>query len=133
MSDAICIDCRTDLDPDPLGPFGAPVAEYFYLVHDRIWRQAGMTAARGSFLCVGCLELRLGRELQGEDFKDSFTNRPQRQDSPRLADRKSRKDWSASESQGPFAQLAAEYGVPKLPPRPMLRRRKKKANKRRTR
>ena len=91
MSKSICKDCHTDLDPIPLG---VGVAEYFYLVRDELWRAAGMSTSWGNFLCIGCLEQRLGRELEGADFKaDTPVNRPQRQDTARLAARKAKQAW----------------------------------------
>ena len=50
-------------------------------------------AARGpqpGFLCIGCLERRLGRELTAADFLGVSLNEPNACDSPRLADRKQR-------------------------------------------
>lgn len=43
------------------------------MVHDHLWAQAGTT---DGFLCIGCLERRLGRRLQSRDFA--------RLDGPRL-------------------------------------------------
>jgi hypothetical protein len=63
--DVPCRDCRADTlpaDPDAGG------AE-FYMVHDRVWADAGIAADDGC-LCIGCLERRLGRRLWPEDFKD---------------------------------------------------------------
>jgi hypothetical protein len=40
------------------------------------------------FLCVGCLEKRLGRELTAEDFPDAPINHQHDLDTPRLAARK---------------------------------------------
>jgi hypothetical protein len=42
-----------------------------------------------SYLCIGCLELRLGRRLVPDDFTDAPLNEC-RGDSPRLHDRKTR-------------------------------------------
>jgi hypothetical protein len=36
------------------------------MVRDSVWQAAGMTA-RG-YLCIGCLEARLGRQLHRRDF-----------------------------------------------------------------
>jgi hypothetical protein len=42
----------------------------YYMVHDRVWHVAHRTNELPSgFLCVGCLERRLGRELTAADFK----------------------------------------------------------------
>ncbi|MCW2929970.1 MAG: hypothetical protein JWM19_932 [Actinomycetia bacterium] len=42
-----------------------------YAVHDNLWGQAG--GGRG-LLCIGCLENRLGRQLNKDDFPDRFVN-----------------------------------------------------------
>jgi hypothetical protein len=57
-----------------------------YMVHSAVWAAAGMPYA--GYLCVGCLETRLGRTLTARDFKDVPLNRPGvRRHSPRLHDR----------------------------------------------
>jgi hypothetical protein len=38
-----------------------------YLVHDHVWKKAGMEPM-GGCLCIGCLEKRIGRRLQPFDF-----------------------------------------------------------------
>ncbi len=44
------------------------------MVHDHVWHAAGMADADG-FLCIGCLEARLGRTLIAADFRsDMFMN-----------------------------------------------------------
>jgi len=46
------------------------------MVHDHLWAEAGMKPRRISgMLCVGCLEIRLGRELNSNDFIDAPINR----------------------------------------------------------
>jgi hypothetical protein len=56
-----CHDCGTEtLSPEP----GVPTE--YYMVHDRLW-QAARAPSRG-YLCVGCLEHRLGRHLHRGDF-----------------------------------------------------------------
>ena len=48
--------------------FDTIVVEY-YMVHDHVWAAAGMGPDEDSgFLCIGCLERRLGRPLIGGDF-----------------------------------------------------------------
>lgn len=37
-----------------------------YLVRDKVWNKAGMTVL--GFLCVRCLEKRLGRQLRKADY-----------------------------------------------------------------
>jgi hypothetical protein len=55
------------------------------MVHNAIWQQAGVA---GSYLCVGCLEHRLGRRLVPKDFTAAPVNGPSPWDTPRLASRK---------------------------------------------
>jgi hypothetical protein len=43
----------------------------WYLVLDEVWAEAGM---RRGFLCVDCLERRLGRRLASADFKRHRVN-----------------------------------------------------------
>jgi hypothetical protein len=42
-------------------------------------------ASGGDFLCVGCLERRLGRTLLASDFTKASINEPSPWDTPRLA------------------------------------------------
>ena len=65
--DAPCFDCGT-----PTGR-GDETNEW-YMVHDRVWQAAGM--GRDGFLCIGCLEARLGRRLWREDFTSAPVNDP---------------------------------------------------------
>lgn len=69
-----CADCRTDV---------VGIHEW-YMVHDQVWQAAGM--CNFGFLCIGCLEKRLGRRLAAADFRDLEVNRD-RNHSDRLADR----------------------------------------------
>jgi hypothetical protein len=58
------------------------------MVRDDVWTAAGI---RDGFLCVGCLERRLGRSLAPDDFPDLPINEPgDPWDTPRLAARKAR-------------------------------------------
>jgi hypothetical protein len=41
-----------------------------YMVHDHVWRKAGMKLGYSGCLCIGCLERRIGRPLRPEDFTD---------------------------------------------------------------
>jgi hypothetical protein len=45
----------------------------WYMVHDDVWKAAGMETMGGA-LCIGCLEERLGRDLTADDFKDCPLN-----------------------------------------------------------
>ncbi len=42
----------------------------WYMVKDRVWR-TGQKKGRSRFLCVSCLEDRIGRKLSCEDFSRS--------------------------------------------------------------
>jgi hypothetical protein len=65
-----CKDCGVDTMP-PRGK-----AEW-YVVHDEVWQAAGMQDDLGKqagFLCIGCLETRIGRILTPADFIDAPIN-----------------------------------------------------------
>jgi hypothetical protein len=48
------------------------------MVHWNVWRQAKKKPGeRLHYLCIGCLELRLGRQLTGADFTDCPLNKMQ--------------------------------------------------------
>jgi hypothetical protein len=55
-----CLDCRVDTRS------GTGIDEY-YAVHDEVWAATGL-APRDGMLCIGCLERRIGRELELKDF-----------------------------------------------------------------
>ena len=63
----ICIDCKVD----------TTVIGEFYMVADELWETAvsGKRQRKSIMLCIGCLEERLGRQLQATDFKDVPVNR----------------------------------------------------------
>ena len=67
---APCRDCGVDVAP---GHRDQP--SELYMVHDELWAAAGMTPD-GGHLCIGCLELRLGRQLRRDDFVDALINAP---------------------------------------------------------
>lgn len=48
----------------------------WYMVHDRVWAKAGMKP-KGGYLCISCLETRLGRRLRHADFTDAPCNDPE--------------------------------------------------------
>jgi hypothetical protein len=56
------------------------------MVSDELWAAAGM-AAEGGRLCVRCIERRLGRYLQPEDFLGLPINEPSNYSSPLLVSR----------------------------------------------
>jgi hypothetical protein len=77
VSSAPCDDCGFDT----LNPEG----HEWYMVTGAAWEPV---AADAKFLCVGCLEGRLGRRLTPADFAPWAINERSVLDSPRLADRK---------------------------------------------
>lgn len=48
----------------------ADTREEYYMVHDDIWERYGMDP----FLCIGCLEERMGRKLTFYDFTHCLLN-----------------------------------------------------------
>jgi hypothetical protein len=58
LRDFSCADCGHDYDE-------------FYMVRDDIWKACG--AGKG-LLCIGCLEKRIGRQLNQQDFTDALVN-----------------------------------------------------------
>jgi len=62
----------------------------FYMVDDEVWDAAvgPDRFIRDSYLCIGCIELRLGRRLRPDDFTDVPLN--DGGGSPRLRDRMTR-------------------------------------------
>ena|SRR5713101_9362602 len=97
MNEAPCLDCGTDTAPCT-GRRGCRHAgrwEY-YMVSDRLWRKAlglvddaELGCMEGFYLCVRCLERRLGRKLRPGDFTNAPINEPSPWDTPLLAARKS--------------------------------------------
>ena len=73
----ICDDCGRDTVKPPFE---------WYTVRDHVWAETGL-GTHDAVLCVGCLEHRLGRQLQPEDFADVPTNVPSVHYSERLLDR----------------------------------------------
>ena len=45
----------------------------WYMVRDEVWAASGL-APRDGYLCIGCLEKRLGRRLRPYDFTDAPVN-----------------------------------------------------------
>lgn len=52
----LCKDCGTDTDLE------------YYMVHNYLWKIAHNNKYEDGYLCVGCIEERLGRQLNKEDF-----------------------------------------------------------------
>jgi hypothetical protein len=63
-----CADCNTVLTIRD-GLFGGWTNEWFML-KDRVW-QRSQRDRKCRFLCVGCLECRIGRKLSSDDFRRS--------------------------------------------------------------
>jgi hypothetical protein len=84
---APCKDCGVETTPEPL----RDGTWEWYMVRDHVWTEAGMESYNGGCLCIGCLELRLGRSLCREDFRptDLTTDwiRESRLHTPRLRSR----------------------------------------------
>lgn len=76
--DVICSDCSVDC---------GKLLEYAYMVHDDIWKPV----SDAKYLCISCLETRLGRELNKSDFPDDILlNEMHWQQSERLKRRMAR-------------------------------------------
>jgi hypothetical protein len=93
----VCSDCGMETAPrtgeiDPWEGLRRPgpkdVGKWeFYMVRNEIWQAVG--SGRG-FLCIGCLELRLGRVLKPRDFTSAEINDWSPLDTPRLVASKSK-------------------------------------------
>jgi hypothetical protein len=59
-----CNDC--DVDTQDIGEW--------YMVKDEVWAAAWPKGSKREFLCIGCLETRLGRRLTSDDFTDATIN-----------------------------------------------------------
>jgi hypothetical protein len=61
---AWCFECGVDIEE---------IGEFSYMVHRDVWLAAAPWNTDGGmfdFLCIGCLEARLGRQLMADDFPD---------------------------------------------------------------
>jgi hypothetical protein len=74
-----CVDCGRDTC--------SPDQHEWYMVHDDLWAAAGMLPEGGGCLCVGCLEKRIGHQLEPTDFTNAGINDPNGPHSARLRDR----------------------------------------------
>lgn len=82
---AFCADCGIDTCPD-LRKKGAKTE--WYMVHDWVWMAANPPRTEPCYLCIGCLEQRLGRRLTRKDFTCAAANTVLAKDnSDRLNDR----------------------------------------------
>lgn len=71
---------------------GRNTADEYFMVHDAIWTEAGLRqrvhmTEPHCYLCILCLEARLGRELTPGDFTDHPVNRRPARRSEILQDR----------------------------------------------
>lgn len=77
---ALCMDCAVDT---------SEISEW-YMVQHSVWYACVSTSRSllgDAFLCIGCLEKRLGRQLTPEDFTDALVNAMYDRNSQRLNDR----------------------------------------------
>lgn len=80
----LCADCGRDTTP---WKFTRPAGGWeWYMVTAELWERATF-ADPARFLCIGCLENRLGRTLNARDFPLLPVNKPSELDSERLRDR----------------------------------------------
>jgi hypothetical protein len=61
------LDCRVD----------TMVTREYYMIHDELWNSVitDRDPAGRKYLCIACLEKRLGRTLRASDFQDVPLNR----------------------------------------------------------
>jgi hypothetical protein len=72
----LCLDCKKDT-----GKLGE-----FYFISTELW--LSIVGSVQGMLCIGCLEIRLGRKLNSKDFIECFINDPMfGQKSSRLMER----------------------------------------------
>lgn len=96
-----CADCRIEVTPETRhsGPRPGrwepiPGHWHWYMVHDDVWAEAGMKVEAwhenggwvggSGYLCVPCLERRLGRPLTINDLLPAGVNEPSDLDYPPL-------------------------------------------------
>ena len=65
-----CSDCAALLAVRPAGFLGSGWDGDWFMVKDSVWRD-GQREGKCRFLCVECLERRIGRKLSGADFRRS--------------------------------------------------------------
>lgn len=70
-----CDDCGDDVMP--YDDYGRPVEGgwEWYMVRAEIWEAAGTQDGQPRFLCIGCLEGRIGRQLTRADFANAEINK----------------------------------------------------------
>jgi hypothetical protein len=80
-----CSDCAADVTPYDDDGRPSENGWEWYMVHDHVWDAAHAGRPLARYLCVGCLEQRLGQRLTPEDFSDYDINAPSWMSSTRLA------------------------------------------------
>jgi hypothetical protein len=98
--EAPCHDCGIDTAPCSGKGRGSRILKRdvgkweWYMVKDDVWAAAGMPpddetvpVGESGYLCIGCLETRLGRPLTRADFKYPEAHQEDELDTPRLRDR----------------------------------------------
>jgi hypothetical protein len=74
--ESVCRDCGQDTCPCTGKPGCRHAAKWeHYMVHDSVWEMTGLASEDG-YLCIGCLETRLGRSLTAADFTAAPINEP---------------------------------------------------------
>jgi hypothetical protein len=84
--DALCDDCGFDTIGHRRGRYRIGCQEY-YMVKDELWPFENEWPVH-HYLCIACLEVRLGRILTPDDFTDADINEPHPWDTARLEARK---------------------------------------------
>ncbi|WP_234795582.1 hypothetical protein [Mycobacteroides saopaulense] len=94
MIDWSCMDCGVDTDNiDGQGH------DEYYMIHDDLWLSINLD--RSGYLCIACVEERLGRHLTPADFTDARINRNRHGRSEWLTLRLGHMDWgSAADAPG---------------------------------
>ena len=81
--EALCVDCGRPTTPEAGGDSADGTWEWFS-VHNAVWDEAEGGRGPNDYLCVGCLEARLGRRLTRHDFSGWLINRASPLDTLRL-------------------------------------------------
>ena len=83
---SFCGDCGMDTTPCNADGDLIEGASEWYMVHDHVWRAGMENGGTVDFLCIGCLEQRVGRRLKPSDFWPHWRE-PRPCHTDRLADR----------------------------------------------
>ena len=79
-----CDDCGTDITPYDEDGRLIEAASEWYMVTDGVWAASAGPDGPARYLCIACLEERIGRALGPDDFTDAGINEPSWLDTPRL-------------------------------------------------